>query len=271
MILNSIAKRFAVLACALFIGGAGLWWALSPNKNAVEQKTDAPNVAEVPAEKGPKNGDGKTDVKNKEEFQTADNAARLEEERAKARLEQRVKGTWKVVFAEGEPSAVKLAGGGSLKKPAFYLSDKDHLTWDNGNRDDPARLVRFHLRFPNRQEIEISRDSALPQYAITREMGAPLLSSESVFGSYAFVGERLALTGSSVGHAIFRRVRSLDKTTRSYCNASTPLIHRLPRRRKQLKRRTCDRCKAAGASPKSQAPRTMTPKSFMTFCFKTRS
>ena len=204
------ADTFAVLAGILLFGDAEFCWALSLGKTAAEQKTDALSAADAPAEKSTINMDDKTDVKDKEDASNRDLATKAEKERAKAELEQRMKGTRKVIYSEGELPTVKLSNGGALKKPAFYVIGKDSLTWDNGNPDDPARLVQFHLRYTDEHEIDISQNSMFPQSdpGFLLGIGGPLLSTENknntlpqsdtIYGRYAFVGERLRLCWSIV-------------------------------------------------------------------------
>jgi uncharacterized protein (TIGR03067 family) len=188
MFIHSTVKTFAALAGILLIGGAGPWWVRSPGNEAPEQKKDAPIVAEAQPISEPAKKDNKTELPKKERPETNDDAAKAEAEKVKAQLEQ-LKGTWKVVYSEGEPPAVKLPKGAKLRKPAFYMIDKDHLTWDNGNPDDPDRLVRFHARYPHEQDwlpfdvIDIGRDNTF-------------LQTDTVYGRYAFVGERLRIRWS---------------------------------------------------------------------------
>ncbi len=216
MMIHTAAKTFAVLAGVLAFGGVGLWWALSPGKEAAEQKKEVPIVAEAPPKQNPTNKDDKADVKKKEKQEAMDDAWEAQQKRLKAQMEQRLTGTWKVIYSEGELPAVKSLKGGPLKKPAFYLIDKDHLTWDNGNQNDPARLIQFHARVVDDAEIDISQNSAFPQSKPDFNrvlMDLPLLStenkkntlpqSETVYGTYAFTGDRLRICWSSedVPHA----------------------------------------------------------------------
>jgi len=118
MILHTTAKLSVLAAGLLLFEGAGLVW-----------------------------GQPAPQAKNDEKPKTKDDAPKAKEEGPKD-PQQRLKGTWKVVYSEGELPVLKLPKGGALQKPMFYLIDKDNLTWDNGNPGDPARLARFHVRYP---------------------------------------------------------------------------------------------------------------------------
>jgi len=216
MIIHSTFKILAVVAGMLAFGGVWLWSTPSPGNEIGEQAKNAPNVFEAPAEKNPTNVDDKTDVKNKEEREPKDDErkakdaaghrgrptpywqpepkddeqkakddaakAEAEFEKAKAQLKKQFKGTWKVVYSDGELPQIALPNGGKLQKPVFYLIGEDHLIWDNGNPNDLARLVRFHAGYGGSPvgEIGISQEKTFPQ-------------TDAVCGKFAFFGERLRI------------------------------------------------------------------------------
>ena len=178
MIIRSTVKMLAVLAGMLLIGGVECW-NLSSGDAMARQETDAPIICRGATDRA---AGEKDEIKEGAGPQAdAANAGK-----AKAQLEQ-FKGTWKVVYSEGEPPEVKLPNGMKLQKPAFFLIDEHRLTWDNGNPDDPARLVHLPLRYPHEdwwpidlpfESIEISHDDAFPQ-------------ADTVQGRYRFDEDRL--------------------------------------------------------------------------------
>ncbi len=188
MILKSTAKTFVLLAGILLFGGVGLLWSLSPSNQASLQNTSAPNAAVAPTEKDTANQDNKPEEKKNQPGDPKDGAAKADAEPAKPLME-RLKGTWKVVYSEGRPPAVKLPAGGMLQKPMFFLFDNDKLTWDNGNANDPVRLARFQMKTDERS-IDIS-------------LGGTFQIGDVINGGYNLTGDRLLITWDIFAGAVW--------------------------------------------------------------------
>jgi RNA polymerase sigma factor (sigma-70 family) len=193
MTLQSTMKGFAILGTMLFVGGGGLLWGLAPGHHVAEQNKPAANVAELPDNKELAKNEDKLEERKEEPKKVEADAPKKDDVNDDL---QKLKGTWKVVLWKGGMPVIALPKGGALRKPKYFLIDRERLTWDNGDPNDAGRLTAFLFRLvtdDGRKEIEISLDGKFEE----PKQNGGLDQRNLLSGGYNLVADRLEVDWSN--------------------------------------------------------------------------
>ncbi len=171
MAFQMIVKIFAMHAAVLLLAGSGqLWGSSAENNNA-------------------SNGQDQPDAKKK-----SDTAPEAKETGGLDGLQ----GKWEAIYFVGAAPAVESPQGTALRKPKFLIIDKDkqRLTWDNGDANDPARLVSFYFQLTPAERETKRIDISLETKRIDISLERSFQGADLIKGHYNLERDRLLINAS---------------------------------------------------------------------------